>query len=56
MLAAVGAGDATLSDVAQMVTVDRRFQPSMAEEARREHLERWAEAVQRVRSGPDKSV
>jgi glycerol kinase len=51
MLAGIGAGlFRTGADASQMITVDRTFQPSMAEAVRSERLAGWRDAVRRSRS------
>mgnify|MGYP005852526495 CR=1 FL=1 len=50
MLAGVGAGLTDLSAAAEMLELDRTFEPSMDEATRSEHLKRWADAVRRART------
>ena len=51
MLAGVGAGlFASVSQAAKMVEHPQRFEAQMTEPTRREHLERWRDAVRRARS------
>jgi glycerol kinase len=51
LLAGVGAGVfAGVSQAAQVLEQPERFEPQMTESVRREHLQRWHEAVGRSRS------
>ena len=51
MLAGVGAGIfASVSDAAQMVDHPERFDPTMTDAERGEHLARWHGAIRRTRS------
>ena len=50
MLAAVGAGLASLSDASKLVQVEELFEPKMAAAERDAHLAKWKDAVRRSRS------
>ena len=51
LLAGVGAGIfSSVSQAAQMVEHEQRFESQMTATARREHLDRWRDAVRRTRS------
>jgi glycerol kinase len=50
MLAGVGAGLVSMADAAKMLTVQRRFEPAMAPDVRKRHLDQWQDAVRRCRS------
>jgi glycerol kinase len=51
MLAGIGAGIyGSLDEVAKMVSLGARFEPTMSEGSRRAHLARWKDAVARARS------
>jgi glycerol kinase len=51
MLAGLGVGlFGTLEDVARLSSIERRFEPRMAEAERRAHRARWEDALRRTRS------